>query len=92
MIRPQNDWILVEKVEETKRGLLVVPENHRNADTHRLGKVVALPPPGDADFNFNVTAAVGDVIIYDERSSLTGTANGQEFIFARARDVIGVIS
>jgi len=92
MIIPQNDWIAVEVVEETKKGLMFIPETARNTDAYRVGRITALPPEGDADFNYNVTATVGDLIIYDTRTTVEGKANGEDFIFARARDVIARIS
>lgn len=92
MIRPQNDWVLVEPVTETKRGTLFIPEMAREGETYQVGKVKALPPRGEADLHFNIDCTVGDLVVYDTRATVKATANGEELTLTRARDIAAVIA
>ncbi len=90
MIAPQNDMVLVDPVEETMKGSLFIPERAKDSDVHRVGLVRALPPDG-GDLGYSIDVVAGDTVIYDNRSSVTFSANGESGTLVRARDILAVI-
>ncbi|HOT93099.1 MAG TPA: co-chaperone GroES [Anaerolineae bacterium] len=95
-IRPLNDRIIVEPVEEAEMtfagGKLVLPDTAK--EKPQQGKVLAIGPEVKVtdDDGKLVGPQVGDMVIYAKYAGTTfKTRDGKEMLILRVDDILGVI-
>lgn len=94
-IRPMDDRILVEPMEEEKATSfgLVLPET-ASREKPQKGKVVAVGPGkvSDDGKRISMTVKQGDVVLYTKYGPTEVKLEGQEIFFLQESDVLAIIS
>ena len=94
-IRPMDDRILVEPMEEEKSTSfgLVLPESS-SKERPQKGKVVAMGPGKLSEDGKRVAMTVkpGDVVLYSKYGPTEVKLEGQEILFLQESDVLAVLS
>lgn len=92
-LRPLQDRILVERVEEQEKtkGGIIIPDTAKEKPAE--GKVVAA---GNGKLNDNgkrvaLEVKVGDRILFGKYSGSEVKIDGQEYLIMREEDVLGVV-
>jgi chaperonin GroES len=95
-IRPLNDRVIVEPVEENEMtfagGQLVLPDTAK--EKPQQGKVLAVGPEVEVENEDGkvVGPQVGDLVIYAKYAGTTfKTRDGKEMLILRVDDILGVI-
>ena len=95
-IRPLNDRVIVEPVEENEMtfagGQLVLPDTAK--EKPQQGKVLAVGPEVEVENEDGkiVGPQAGDLVIYAKYACTTfKTRDGKEMLILRADDILGVI-
>jgi chaperonin GroES len=90
-IRPLHDRVIVERIQETQIGHIVIPESagHRP----ERAKVLAVGPGKRAeDGSINaLDVKVGDEILFGKYSGTEVKVNGRELLVMREEDIMGII-
>jgi len=95
-IRPLNDRVVVEPVEENEMtfagGQLVLPDTAK--EKPQQGKVLAVGPEVEVENEDGkvVGPQVGDLVIYAKYAGTTfKTRDGKEMLILRVDDILGVV-
>ncbi|HQE91914.1 MAG TPA: co-chaperone GroES [Anaerolineae bacterium] len=94
-IRPLNDHVIVEPVEEAEMtfagGKLVLPDTAK--EKPQQGKVLAVGPAVEVEKEGKLVGPqVGNLVIYAKYAGTTfKTREGQEMLILRVDDILGVI-
>lgn len=92
-LRPLQDRILVERVEEQEKtkGGIIIPDTAKEKPAE--GKVVAVGQGKVADDGNRVAleVKVGDRILFGKYSGSEVKIDGEEYLIMREDDVLGVI-
>ena len=95
-IRPLNDRVIVEPVEEDEMtfagGQLVLPDTAK--EKPQQGKVLAVGPEVEVEDEDGkvVGPQVGDLVIYAKYAGTTfKTRDGKEMLILRVDDILGVV-
>jgi chaperonin GroES len=94
-IRPLNDRVIVEPVEENEMtfagGQLVLPDTAK--EKPQQGKVLAVGPEVEVEKEGKVIGPrEGDLVIYAKYAGTTfKTRDGKEMLILRVDDILGVI-
>lgn len=92
-IKPMNDRILVVRVEEEQKsaGGIIIPDTAK--EKPHEGKVVAVGPGKLGDDGKRTPLAVkeGDRVIFAKYSGNEIRIDGEEHLFMREDDILGVI-
>ncbi len=92
-IKPMNDRILVQRVEEEQKtaGGIIIPDTAK--EKPQEGKVMAVGPGkmGDDGKRVPVEVKVGDRILFSKYAGTEIQIDGVEHIFMREDDILGVM-
>ena len=95
-IRPLNDRVVVEPVEENEMtfagGQLVLPDTAK--EKPQQGKVIAVGPDVDIENEDGkvIGPREGDLVIYAKYAGTTfKTRDGKEMLILRVDDILGVV-
>ena len=92
-IKPMNDRILVQRVEEEQKtaGGIIIPDTAK--EKPQEGKVMAVGPGkmGDDGKRVPVEVKVGDRILFSKYAGTEIQIDGVEHIFMREEDILGVM-
>ena len=93
-VRPLQDRVLVERLEEEKRtaGGIIIPDNNKEKPAE--GKVVSVGP-GRLLENGSYRALevkAGDKILFGKYSGTEVKVEGREYLIMREDDILGVMS
>lgn len=92
-IRPLNDRILVKRMEEeTKtKGGIIIPDTAK--EKPQRGEVVAVGPGkmGDDGKRIPLDLKAGDKILFSKYAGTEIKMNGEEHVFMREDDILGII-
>ena len=92
-VRPLQDRVLVERLEEEKRtaGGIIIPDNNKEKPAE--GKVVSVGP-GRLLENGSYRALevkAGDKILFGKYSGTEVKVEGREYLIMREDDILGVL-
>ena len=92
-LRPLQDRILVQRVEEEKttKGGIIIPDTAK--EKPQKGKIVAAGPGKISDQGevIKMSVKVGDVVLYGKYSGTEVTIDGEEYLIVRESDILAVI-
>ena len=92
-IRPLNDRLLVQRLEEeeTTSGGIIIPD--RAKEKPAQGKVVAVGPGKVSDAGERVELQVkeGDVILFSKYGGTDVKLDGEDYLIMREDDVLGIV-
>jgi chaperonin GroES len=92
-IRPLNDRILVQRVEEEKEtaGGIIIPDSAKEKPAE--GKTIAVGPGqrNDAGERIALQVKEGDTVLFSRYGGTDVTIDGEYFLIMREDDVFGVI-
>lgn len=92
-IRPLNDRILVQRLEEeeTTKGGIIIPDSAKEKPAE--GKVVAVGPGKHNDKGDLIPMQLkkGDSILFSKYGGTDVKLEGEDFLIMREDDVLGVI-
>ncbi len=92
-IRPLNDRILVQRVEEEEKtaGGIIIPDNAKEKPVE--GKIVAVGPGKLNDVGERVALQVkkGDAVLFSKYGGTDIKLDGDDYLIMREDDVLGVI-
>ena len=92
-IRPLNDRVLVLRVEEEQKtsGGIIIPETAR--EKPQEGKVIAVGPGkvGDDGKRIPLEVKKGDRILFSKYGGTEITIDGEEHLFMKADDILGIL-
>ena len=92
-IKPMNDRILVQRVEEEQKtaGGLIIPDTAK--EKPQEGKVMAVGPGkvGDDGKRVSLEVKAGDRILFSKYAGTEIQIDGVEHIFMREEDILGVL-
>lgn len=93
-LRPLQDRILVQRVEEEKttKGGIIIPDTAKEKPAE--GKVVAVGNGkiGDDGKRIALEVKKGDSILFGKYSGTEVKIEGEEYLIMREEDVLGIIS
>ena len=93
MLRPLNDRILLERVEEeTKtKGGIIIPDTAKEKPAE--GEVVAVGPGKTADNGERVAleVKVGDRVLFSKYGGTDVKLDGEDFLIMREDDILGIV-
>ena len=91
MIKPLNDYVLLEVIDEDKIGGLILKPSHSENRTNK-GRIVSLGI-GKLMDNKRIPIAleVNDIVIYKEYASLECFYNNKRYLLVQEEDVIAII-
>ena len=92
-IRPLNDRILVQRVEEEEKtaGGIIIPDNAKEKPVE--GKIVAVGPGklNDAGERVALQVKKGDTVLFSKYGGTDVKIDGENYLIMREDDVLGVI-
>jgi len=92
-IRPLNDRLLVQRLEEEEKtaGGIIIPDSAKEKPAE--GKVVAVGPGKVSDSGERVALQVkdGDVILFSKYGGTDVKIDGDDYLIMREDDVLGII-
>ena len=92
-IKPLNDRVIVKRVEEENKtvGGIIIPDTAK--EKPQEGKVIAVGPGKRDESGKRVTLEVkeGDRILFSKYAGTEIKLNGEEHIFMREDDILGVL-
>ncbi|THB77088.1 MAG: co-chaperone GroES [Desulfobulbaceae bacterium] len=92
-IRPLNDRILVQRLEEEEKtaGGIIIPDSAKEKPAE--GKVVAVGPGKLSDSGERVALQVkeGDVVLFSKYGGTDVKLDGENYLIMREDDVLGVL-
>jgi chaperonin GroES len=92
-LRPLQDRILVERVEEDEKtkGGIIIPDTAKEKPAE--GKVVAVGNgrPGEDGKILPMDLKVGDLILFSKYGGTDVKIDGSDYLIMRQEDVLGVI-
>ena len=92
MLRPTQDWLILEMIEPEK-SIIAVPDSYKKEeDPNTTFKVLAVGP-GYYDFGVFIksTIRVGDVVYISSFGMTKIEYNSKKIILGRARDVVMIV-
>ena len=92
-IRPLNDRLLVQRLEEEEKtaGGIVIPDSAKEKPAE--GKVVAVGPgkTNDAGERVELQVKEGDVILFSKYGGTDVKLDGEDYLIMREDDVLGIV-
>ena len=92
-IRPLNDRILVQRVEEEEKtaGGIIIPDNAKEKPVE--GKIIAVGPGklNDAGERVALQVKEGDTVLFSKYGGTDVKIDGENYLIMREDDVLGVI-
>ncbi len=92
-IRPLNDRLLVQRLEEeeTTAGGIIIPDSAKEKPAQ--GKVVAVGPGklNDAGERVALQVKTGDVILFSKYGGTDVKLDGEDYLIMREDDVLGIV-
>lgn len=92
-IRPLNDRILVQRVEEEEKtaGGIIIPDNAKEKPVE--GTIIAVGPGKLSDAGERVALQVkeGDIVLFSKYGGADVRIDGEDYLILREDDVLGVI-
>lgn len=92
-VRPLQDRVLVERLEEEKKtaGGIIIPDNNKEKPAE--GKVVSVGPgrPLDNGDYRALEVKEGDKILFGKYSGTEVKVEGKEYLIMREDDILGVL-
>jgi len=92
-IRPLNDRLLVQRLEEeaTTAGGIIIPDSATEKPAE--GKVIAVGPGKTNDAGERVVLQVteGDVILFSKYGGTDVKLDGEDYLIMREDDVLGIV-
>ena len=92
-IRPLNDRLLVQRLEEEEQtaGGIIIPDSAKEKPAE--GKVVAVGPGKTNDAGERVALQVkeGDVILFSKYGGTDVKLGGEDYLIMREDDVLGIV-
>ncbi len=92
-IRPLNDRLLVQRLEEEEQtaGGIIIPDSAKEKPAE--GKVVAVGPGKTNDAGERVALQVkeGDVILFSKYGGTDVKLDGEDYLIMREDDVLGIV-
>jgi len=92
-IRPLNDRLLVQRLEEEEKtaGGIIIPDSAKEKPAE--GKVVAVGPGKVSDSGERVALQVkeGDVILFSKYGGTDVKIDGDDYLIMREDDVLGIV-
>ena len=92
-IRPLNDRLLVQRLEEEEQtaGGIIIPDSAKEKPAE--GKVVAVGPGKTNDAGERVAQQVkeGDVILFSKYGGTDVKLGGEDYLIMREDDVLGIV-
>lgn len=93
IIKPVNNRILVKRIEENQQtsGGIIIPDSAK--EKPHKGEVVAVGPGkrGEKGNRMAMEVKKGDRIIFAKYGGTDIKINGEEFLFLREDDILGII-
>jgi len=92
-LRPLQDRILVERVEEesTTKGGIIIPDTAKEKPAEGKVKAVGNGKVADDGKRVALEIKVGDRILFGKYSGTEVKIDGEEYLIMREDDVLGVI-
>ena len=92
-IRPLNDRLLVQRLEEEAKtaGGIIIPDSAKEKPAE--GKVIAVGPgkTNDAGERVELQVKEGDVILFSKYGGTDVKLDGEDYLIMREDDVLGVV-
>ena len=92
-IRPLNDRILVERLEEEEKtaGGIIIPDSAKEKPAE--GEIVAVGPGklNDAGERVAIDLKVGDRVLFSKYGGTDVKLDGEDYLIMREDDILGVI-
>ena len=92
-IRPLNDRLLVQRLEEEAKtaGGIILPDSAKEKPAQ--GKVVAVGPgkTNDAGERIALQVKEGDVILFSKYGGTDVKLDGEDYLIMREDDVLGIV-
>lgn len=92
-IRPLNDRLLVQRLEEEEKtaGGIIIPDSAKEKPAE--GKIVAVGPGKTNDAGERVALQVkeGDVILFSKYGGTDVKLDGEDYLIMREDDVLGIV-
>jgi len=92
-LRPLNDRILVERVEEqtTTKGGIIIPDSAKEKPAE--GKVISvgIGKLGEDGKRIPLEIKTGDRVLFGKYSGSDVKINGEEYLIMREDDILGII-
>ena len=92
-IRPLNDRILVQRVDEEEKtaGGIIIPDNAKEKPVE--GTIIAVGPGklNDAGERVAVQVKEGDTVLFSKYGGADVRIDGEDYLIMREDDVLGVI-
>ena len=92
-IRPLNDRILVQRLEEEEKtaGGIIIPDSAKEKPAE--GKIIAVGPGKLNDSGERVALQVkaGDIVLFSKYGGTDVKIDGESYLIMREDDVLGVI-
>ncbi len=92
-IRPLNDRLLVQRLEEEAKtaGGIIIPDSAKEKPAQ--GKVVAVGPgkTNDAGERVALQVKAGDVILFSKYGGTDVKLDGEDYLIMREDDVLGIV-
>ena len=92
-IRPLNDRILVQRVEEEEKtaGGIIIPDNAKEKPVE--GTIIAVGPGkfNDAGEPIALQVKEGDTVLFSKYGGTDVRIDGEDYLIMREDDVLGVI-
>ena len=92
-IRPLNDRLLVQRLEEEEKtaGGIIIPDSAKEKPAQ--GKVVAVGPGkvSDAGERVELQVKAGDVILFSKYGGTDVKLDGEDYLIMREDDVLGIV-
>jgi chaperonin GroES len=84
--QPLGDRVLVRRVKEEQKGLIIVPNAKR--ENSEKGEIVAVGP---GRFGEAMTSQVGDVVMFTKHAVMELEIDGEVFVLMRESDILATI-
>jgi chaperonin GroES len=92
-IRPLNDRLLVQRLEEEAKtaGGIIIPDSAKEKPAE--GKVIAVGPgkTNDAGERVELQVKEGDVILFSKYGGTDVKLDGEDYLIMREDDVLGIV-
>lgn len=92
-IRPLNDRILVQRVEEAKKtaGGIIIPDNAKEKPVEGNIVAVGLGKLNDVGERVALQVKEGDSVLFSKYGGTDITIDGENYLIMREDDVLGII-